>query len=48
VENLINAGSAFTARTWIILAAVLIAMSIGMRGFSKTRTGCGRRVIRQR
>jgi hypothetical protein len=34
-KNLINAGSAFTARTWIILAWVLIAMSIGMRGFSR-------------
>lgn len=34
-KNLINAGSAFTARTWIILAAVLIAMSIGMSGFSR-------------
>lgn len=34
-KNLINAGSAFTARTWIILAAVLIAMSVGMRGFSR-------------
>jgi hypothetical protein len=34
-KNLVNAGSAFTARTWIILAAVLIAMSIGMRGFSR-------------
>jgi len=34
-KNLINAGSAFTARTWIILAAVLVAMSIGLRGFSR-------------
>jgi len=34
-KNLINAGSGFTARTWIILAAVLVAMSFGMRGVSR-------------
>jgi len=35
-KNLINAGSAFTARTWIILAVVLISMSFGLRGMAAT------------
>lgn len=34
-KNLLNAGSACNARPWIILAAVLIAMSIGMRGVAR-------------
>jgi len=33
-KNLIGAGNAFTLRTWIILAAVVFGVSMGMRGAS--------------